>query len=152
MKTLMTSYFPDLNVWMALSVAGHSHSGEAWNWFRVLPADARLIFCRYTQVGLLRLLTNQTVMGDQTLTLRQAWAVYDQWLNDPRVEFHPEPHGLDVAFRTATAPFAGQRASKWIGDCYLLAHARESGAPLVTFDQALLALARKRNQTAILPG
>jgi toxin-antitoxin system PIN domain toxin len=151
MRILMTSFFPDLNVWIALSVSGHSHSVEAWSWFRVLPADARLIFCRYTQIGLLRLLTNQAAMGEQTLTLRQAWDVYDRWLNDPRVEFHPEPRGLDHSFRQTTAPFAGQRASKWIGDCYLLAHATESDAPLVTFDQALLTLARKRGHRAILP-
>ena len=26
----MTSFFPDLHVWLALSVAGHSHSADAW--------------------------------------------------------------------------------------------------------------------------
>ncbi len=148
----MTSFFPDLNVWIALSVSAHPHNEEAWNWLRTLPADARLIFCRYTQVGLLRLLTNQAAMGEQTVTLRQAWDVYDQWLNDPRVEFHPEPRGLDASFRRMTSPFGGQRASKWVGDCYLLAHASESDAPLVTFDAALLELARKRGHPSILPG
>ena len=36
---------------------------------------------------------------------------------------------------------AAQHASKWIGDCYLLAFAKESGARLVTFDKALASLA-----------
>ena len=148
----MTSFFPDLNVWIALSVSGHSHSVEAWTWFESLPTAARLIFCRYTQVGLLRLLTSQAAMREETLTVKQAWAVYDRWLNDPRIEFHPEPNGLDAAFRQATVPFYGHRAAKSIGDCFLLAHAIESGAPLVTFDQALLALARKQGHAAILPG
>ena len=148
----MTSFFPDLNVWIALSVAGHVHSGEAWSWLRVLPAGSRLIFCRYTQVGLLRLLTNESAMGMQTLTLQRAWEVYDQWLNDPRVEFHPEPRGLDTSFRRMTSPFSRQHASNRIGDCYLLAYASESDAPLVTFDRALLAFARKRGYSAILPG
>jgi len=67
------------------------------------------------------------------------------------VEFYPEPRGLDAAFREATAPFAQQAASKWVGDCYLLAYSKESSAALVTFDRALLALARKHGYAAILP-
>jgi toxin-antitoxin system PIN domain toxin len=147
----MTSFFPDLNVWLALSVAGHSHSAEAWNWLTLLPVENRLIFSRYTQVGLLRLLTNQAAMGDQTLTLGRAWSVYDGWLADPRVEFHPEPRGLDATFRKTTAPFGKQPSSKWVGDCYLLAHAVESDATLVTFDKALLALAGRYSHSAIAP-
>ncbi|MDP2995937.1 MAG: hypothetical protein Q8N47_00530 [Bryobacterales bacterium] len=138
----MTSFFPDLNVWVALSVGGHRHNAEAWNWLNLLPREARLIFSRYTHVGLLRLLTNQSAMGEQTLTLRRAWSVYDRWLSDPRVEFYPEPRGLETGFREATAPFAGKAASKWVGDCYLLAYARQSHATLVTFDKALFDLAR----------
>ena len=147
----MTSFFPDLNVWIALSVAAHSHNAEAWNWLTLLPGEARLIFCRYTQVGLLRLLTNAAVMGEQTLMLRQAWKVYDRWLHDPRVEFHPESRDLEAAFRQATAPFAGQRASKWVGDCYLLAYASASQASLVTFDKGLLALAHRHGYAALTP-
>jgi toxin-antitoxin system PIN domain toxin len=147
----MTSFFPDLNVWVAMSVSSHSHSAVAWRWLKQLPKDTPLIFSRYTQVGLLRLLTNQAVMGDQTLTVQRAWSVYERWLHDPRVQFHPEPRSLDASFRQATAPFATQRASKRIGDCYLLAFAKESGAKLVTFDKALLALARRQNYAAILP-
>jgi predicted nucleic acid-binding protein len=67
------------------------------------------------------------------------------------VEFYPEPRDLDAAFREATAPFASQRASKWVGDCYLLAYAKQSDATLVTFDKALLAAARKHGYAAIVP-
>ena len=148
----MISFFPDLNVWIALSVAGHSHCTEAWAWLGMLPREVRLIFSRYTQVGLLRLLTNESAMGEQTLTLESAWGVYDRWLSDPRVEFYPEPRGLDAAFREATVPFAGKLATKWIGDCYLLAFAKGSGAVLATFDRSLLEAARKNGYAAILPG
>jgi len=148
----MTSFFPDLNVWLALSVGGHRHNAEAWRWLNSLPSGARLIFSRYTHVGLLRLLTNQAAMGEQTLTLRKAWGVYDRWLNDPRVEFYPEPRGLEAGFREATAPFAGKAASKWVGDCYLLAYAKYSHAALVTFDRALYDLADKENYSAVIPG
>lgn len=148
----MTSFFPYLNVWIALSVADHVHNTEAWLWLNLLPEGRRLVFCRYTQVGLLRLLTNQAAMGEQTLILREAWEVYERWLSDPRVEFYQEPRGLDSAFREAMAPFASQAASKWVGDCYLLAYAKESDAMLVTFDQRLLEVAREQGCVAIVPG
>ncbi len=147
----MISFFPDVNVWIALSVIGHSHNSVGWQWLDHTPQGTSLIFSRYTQVGLLRLLTNQTVMGEETLTVDGAWSVYDGWLDDPRVELHPEPRDVDTGFRDATGPFAAQRASKWIGDCYLLAFAKENGATLVTFDKALLALARKQHCAAIIP-
>jgi uncharacterized protein len=147
----MISFFPDLNVWLALSFTEHSHSGDAWRWLNELPKDATLLFCRYTHIGLLRLLTNPAAMGEYTLTVESAWTIYSQWLDDRRVQFHPEPRHLDAAFHQATEPFAGQKASKWIGDCYLLAFARESGATLVTFDQGLLRLARKHDYAAIAP-
>lgn len=148
----MNSFFPDLNVWLALSVAGHGHMAESWNWLNLLPPETRLIFSRYTQIGLLRLLTNQSAMGQQTLTLRKAWGVYDRWLNDPRVEFYPEPRDLDTGFREATAPFSGKPASKWVGDCYLLAYAKHSAATLVTFDKALCDQAHKQGCSALIPG
>jgi toxin-antitoxin system PIN domain toxin len=147
----MTSYFPDLNVWVALSDGGHSHNAAAWAWINNLAPDDRLVFSRYTQIGLLRLLTNKAVMGDQTQTLRQAWAVYDRWLADPRVEFCPEPRQVEERFRAATEPFSGQAASKWVGDCWLLAYAQATHSNLVTFDQALFDAARKLGHAAIRP-
>jgi hypothetical protein len=147
----MTSFFPDPNVWLALSDTGHIHSASAWKWLKVLPGARKLIFSRYTQIGLLRLLTNTSVMGDQTLTLRKAWGVYDRWLEDPRVEFYPEPRNLDAGFRQTTEPFAAQQASKAVGDCFLLAYSNEIQAILVTFDRALHEFARKQGHSAIIP-
>jgi uncharacterized protein len=147
----MTLFFPDLNVWLALSVASHAHSSSAWRWTKLLPHDSRLIFSRYTQIGLLRLLSNTSVMGEQTLTLRKAWSVYDRWLEDPRVEFYPEPRNVDTAFRHATEPFAAQQASKAVGDCWLLASAKELQATLVTFDRALHDFARKQRHSVVIP-
>jgi uncharacterized protein len=147
----MTLFFPDLNVWLALSVAGHSHSENAWRWMKFLPHDARLIFSRYTQIGLLRLLTNPAVMGDQTLILRKAWGVYDRWLEDPRVEFYPEPRNIDAGFRQATEAFGSRQASKAVGDCWLLAISNEVQATLVTFDRALHEFARKQGCSSVIP-
>ena len=152
MRTRMTSFFPDVNVWIALSVIGHSHNSQAWKWLSHIPRETSIIFSRYTQVGLLRLLTNQAAMGEETLTVDGAWSVYAGWLDDPRAEFHAEPRNMEAAFRRATAPFAAQRASKCVGDCYLLAFAKEIDATLVTFDKALLNFARKHHYAAIIPG
>jgi len=147
----MSLFFPDLNVWVALSVARHSHHETAWKWLRWLGRETQLVFSRYTQIGLLRLLTNQSVMGDRVLTLRQAWHVYDRWLDDPRVDFYPEPREIDGAFRQTTAAFGEAHASKSVGDCYLLAYAKQSGATLVTFDAALEAHARRQGHPSMIP-
>jgi toxin-antitoxin system PIN domain toxin len=148
----MTLFFFDVNMWLALSDIEHAHHGVASNWLDQLPSDSTLIFSRFTQLGLLRLLTNTAVMGDETLALREAWAVYDRWLQDPRVEFYPEPRNVDAEFQQATEPFASKTASKWVGDCWLLAFAEAAQARLVTFDQALCAFAKRRGNRAVIPG
>ncbi len=148
----MTLFFLDLNVWLALSDESHLHHEVAWAWFDGLPEDSTLIFSRYTQIGLLRLLTNTSVMAGKTLTLRHAWNVYDGWLQDPRVEFYPEPRDVDAVFRRVTQTFAGQAAAKWVGDCWLLAFAEAAKARLVTFDLALVEYAKKRGCRAVVPG
>ena len=96
--------------------------------------------------------TNRAAMGEQTVTLRKAWGVYDRWLADPRVEFYPEPRDLESALRESTARFGSQAASKWVGDCYLLAYAKQCHAVLVTFDKALFGLARTQGCAAVIPG
>jgi toxin-antitoxin system PIN domain toxin len=147
----MTLFFLDVNVWLALSVSGHPHHSVASSWLDRLPDDSVLIFSRITQLGLLRLLTNNAVMGDNALPLGEAWAVYDRWLQDPRVEFYPEPRNVNAAFRRATEPFAGKAASKWVGDCWLLASAEAAQARLVTYDQALCDFARKQGNRTVIP-
>lgn len=147
----MTLFFPDLNVWLALSVEGHTQNSVAWRWMRSLPSESRLLFSRFTQIGLIRLLTNSAAMGDRVLTVEQAWRVYDAWMEDPRVEFHPEPRVVDSVFREAMQAFATKAASKWVGDCWLLAFAAGADATLVTFDRALLDFARKQGHAAAMP-
>jgi toxin-antitoxin system PIN domain toxin len=147
----MISYFPDLNVWLALSVSGHPHSARAWQWLDGVPDGTRLFFSRYTQIGLLRLLTNASVMGEQTITLKKAWSVYDRWLEDFRVDFHPEPRGTDAVFRETTTFFASQPASKVIGDCYLLAFAKHINSALVTFDAGLHGFAVRQGARSVVP-
>ena len=147
----MTLFFPDVNVWLALSIADHVHSEDAWRWLKLLRPDARLILCRYTQLGMLRLLTNSAVTGIPPLTLRKAWEVYDRWMDDPRVEFYPEPRDVDAEFREATKRLGSQSAPKAIGDCWLLAFAAGVQATLVTFDRSLKQIAQKQGHAAVTP-
>ena len=147
----MTLFFPDLNVWLALSDAANTHHAVAWRWRNLLSGNDKLIFSRYTQIGLLRLLANAAVMGDQVHKLRAAWQVYDRWLEDPRVEFYLEPRGVDSTFRKVTKPMASLPASKAIGDCWLLAFAADIQATLVTFDIALCGHAKRLGQPAVIP-
>ena len=146
----MTSFFPDLNVWFALSVEGHLHGGEAWQWLNTLPSERKIIFCRQTQLGLIRLLTNAAAMGKRVMTVGEAQEVYDAWLADPRVEFFQEPRDVSEAFREAVLPFKKLSVSHVVADCYLLAFAKEVGSTLVTFDPGLLN-GRKRGYKVIRP-
>jgi hypothetical protein len=114
--------------------------------------DAEVSFCRLTQLGLLRLLTTSAVMGEDCLSVKAAWAVYDRWWRDPRVSFRWEPVELDALFRQATIPVSRTPAPKALGDCYLLALSQAAGASLVTFDGALASLADKTHHKVILLG
>jgi toxin-antitoxin system PIN domain toxin len=93
------SLFPDINVWVALTYEGHIHHSNAAEWFAMLPPDSTFVFCRFTQLGLLRLLTAPAVMSDEVMTQAQAWAAYDRWLEDPRVEFVDEPAEIEARQR-----------------------------------------------------
>ena len=89
-----SSLFPDVNVWIALTYERHAHHLAARNWFQALERDTRLFFCRFTQIGFLRLLTNEAVMGrDEVMGQAQAWEVYDRWIEDARVLFIDESRG-----------------------------------------------------------
>jgi hypothetical protein len=57
---------------VALTYEGHVHHTTAAAWFAEIPPDVTLTFCRFTQLGLLRLLTTPAVMGDEVMTQPQA--------------------------------------------------------------------------------
>jgi uncharacterized protein len=135
-ESLRLFLFPDINVWVALTYDRHVHHVTARQWFEALAPMARLFFCRLTQLGLLRLLSAEAVMGpDQAKSQQEAWKAYDRWLQDGRIEFLDEPGGLETQFRALTrSPRASPK--DW-ADSYLLAFASAADLRLVTFDQAL---------------
>jgi uncharacterized protein len=128
-------FFPDINVWLALSYNRHVHHRAAKDWFDSLGPNCRLYFCRLTQLGLLRLLCTESVMSrDRALNQRQAWHEYDHWREDERIEFLEEPAGLEKEFRALTQHWLPSPKG-WV-DAYLSAFSTVAGLPFVTFDQA----------------
>lgn len=135
MRAYSTSLvFPDLNVWVALSSTRHAHHKQAVQWFHNLE-EVCLVFCRFTQLGFLRLLTTEAVMGQDTLTQVQAWKEYDAWLTTGLAVLRNEPVQLEDVLRS----FSRQPRSspkEW-ADSYLAAYSVAANIPLVTFDRGL---------------
>jgi toxin-antitoxin system PIN domain toxin len=134
------SYFPDVNVWLAVAYQAHEHHPHALRWLDQVD-DGMVHFCRFTQIGFLRLITHPSVMRDDVRNQRQAWEAYDLLVQDERVSFLPEPDAerLDSVFRRLTS--AERSATKQWPDAYLAAFARAADLTLVTFDRALQRMA-----------
>ena len=73
-------------------------------------------------------------MGDEVLSQREAWRVYDRWLADDRVNLVDEPQGLEQRLRPLTR--SRHASPKVWADAYLIAFAAASQMTLVTFDRA----------------
>ena len=131
----MTSLsFPDVNVWLALLLADHIHRPAAKAWWESDTADS-IVFCRVTQISVLRVLTSAAAMNGQPLTMKQAWRAYDRLFEDDRVALVREPEGLDEQFRKLSGSWAA--SPKVWADAYIAAFAARLNATLVTFDKAL---------------
>ena len=126
--------FPDINVWLALTHGRHVHHLVANDWLATVDDDVRLRFCRVTQLGFLRLLTADAVMGEDVLTQAEAWRAYDRWFETGHVELSDEPAGLERGFRRLSRSRLAS-LKQW-GDAYLAAFAEASEMTLVTFDRS----------------
>ena len=135
-----TYLFPDVNVWFALTHEIHPHHRVARKWSDSLDDEAVAYFCRFTQLGLLRLLTNESAMGADVLTQFQAWEAFDAFVADPNNRIIEEPAGLDPLFRQQTS--SREAATKQWADGYLAAFAEAAQLTLVTFDRVLAGKAK----------
>jgi toxin-antitoxin system PIN domain toxin len=125
-------YLPDINVWLAIAADGHIHHKEATAWFETTgPVEAA--FCRITQMGFLRLLTNAHAMHEDVRSQKEAWRVFDRLRDDERVMYLAEPEGLEGEWRSATQ-HPSPSNHLWT-DCYLHAFAAARQAIVVTFDR-----------------
>jgi toxin-antitoxin system PIN domain toxin len=134
----MKSYLADINFWVALILDSHVGHAKAEAFFETLARD-QLWFCRFTQIGFLRMLTNRSVMGPQLLTQQKAWQLYDRLCGDERIQYVSEPLAVESRFRRLTQ--GRLPAHKAWSDAYLAAVASEAGLALATFDRDFRRLA-----------
>ena len=132
--------FLDANVWVALNYGQHKHHEIANRWYMGLPLEARLAFCRQTQLGLFRILTTAAVMGTDILTQRDCWQIYDRWRATGQVVWAEEPVTLEAPLRTRT--YGAAASPKLWMDAYLAAFAETAGLTLVTLDKELAGKAK----------
>lgn len=128
-----SAWLPDVNFWLALTANQHEHYTLAADWFAGITDQ--LLFCRVTQMGFFRLLTNAKVVGDEVLDPTAALSVYQELLTDDRIKFAKEPPDLEP---TWAGLMRGTSASNnsWT-DAYLAAFALTSGFRMVSFDKGL---------------
>jgi toxin-antitoxin system PIN domain toxin len=133
--SIAKSILADVNVWLATLVAEHPHHGEATWWWRqlVLPAGVRVTFCRLTQLGLLRSLSSQQVMGTDRMDHAQAWAAVSSVAAQDAVGFENEPDGIEEHL-AALGARRGSSPGFW-SDAYLAAFALAGGHRFATFDR-----------------
>ncbi len=125
-------YLPDVNVWVALTSNRHVHHALANKWLQSSEND-QIAFCRITELGFLRLLTNSHVMGKDVLSPAKAWRVYDEWRTDNRVVLLPEHWDFSDRWRQLGDQVAGG-PNAWT-DAYLAAFAAHANATIVSLDR-----------------
>ena len=128
------TFLPDINLWIALAVIEHDQHAAATQWFES-TGDAGMAFCRVTQMGFLRLLTNRSVMKGDELTPDAAWRRLERIRADLKPLFAAEPAGLEKVWQDMSSK-AGSGSNFWT-DAYLAAFAKTAGYTFVTFDRGV---------------
>jgi len=123
----------DVGVWLAAVWGRHVRHPAAADWFDRQPGD--LVFCRVTQMSLLRLLSNPAVMGGDAVDRSQVWRAFDQLWADERVLWADEPDELNAVWRAISA--RDDKSHKLWTDDYLAAFAQAGDFTLATLDTKL---------------
>ena len=131
---------PDVSVWLAILLADHVHRDLARAWWDADQSDV-IAFIRFTQLGVLRILTTAAAMSNRPLTMPDAWGAYDRLFTDERVAFLDESPNVESRFRRHSREESA--SPKLWADAWLVAFAEEAGGTIVTFDHALAARARQ---------
>ena len=120
---------PDVNVLVALTNLAHQHHREAHRWLEGAPAFATT---PVTEIGLLRLLLNRSVTG-QEVTPRQALGVLAGVRAHERAVFLPD----DTSLSEAGLDLVGLSGHRQVTDAHLVNLARTHGCQMVTFDRRI---------------
>lgn len=123
--------FLDVNVWLPLVWEGHVATESARQWASGVEED--FILCRFTQVALLRHLTNPIIMADDVLSNDEASELSRALSSRPNVLFSHDPGGVDTLF-PAIGNDPEPRRNRWT-DAYLAAFAIAGNHRLVSFDR-----------------
>jgi uncharacterized protein len=123
----------DVNVWLASVWGRHAQHPVAKRF--VDAEDDELAFCRVTEMGLLRLVSNPAVTGSDARTRREAWDLVLRLQADPRVRFVAEPRGLAPLWMAFSK--RDDRSHLLWTDDYLAAFAQAADLELVTFDRGV---------------
>lgn len=135
------TYLPDVNLWIAWTLEDHTHHQAALKWIEA--THDTIAFCRVTQMGFLRLLTNFQVMSDAVLSAQEAWRLLERIRGDDRMVFVSEPPGLEDLWRRRT--ISHKTSVNFWTDAYLSAFVEVAGYTLVTFDRGF----EKRKDLAV---
>ena len=122
----------DVNVLLALVDPCHLHHSLAKRFINRQDSNSAILICRVTQMGVLRLLVNHSVMQGEPMTLREAWSWYGNFIQDPSVFHVAEPSGLQARWAELCFPFGS--SPKILTDAYLAAFAISGGFKLASFD------------------
>ena len=123
----------DANVLLPLLTEGHAHRAPASGWWEACD-DGDVGLSLPVRMALLRLLTNDRVMGSGALRPAQAWSAVQRLIDDPRVsavEQLPPAHAklwYDNIVRREPTP------DLWT-DAWLAALAQAYDCEMVTFDR-----------------
>lgn len=121
----------DLNVWLALSFAGHAHHAAATRYWNHGRRDL-VAFCSVTLIGLPRLLTTPSVMQGKPFPPIVAAGKCQSWMELPDVRFLEDASHLFSRIELwAAEPFF---TSKLWTDAWIAALALEHGCRVVSFD------------------
>jgi toxin-antitoxin system PIN domain toxin len=129
----ISGWLPDVNVWLSLCYDRHEHHQAAVDWLEAVRTP--VYFCRVTQMSLLRLLTNQRVMGPDVLTPQDAIGVYRELRSDERVRYAHEPTDIET-FWFSLMTVSSANGSVWT-DAWLAAFALADRSKLVSFDAGM---------------
>ena len=138
---------PDINVWIALASDRHLHHAPATEWFLSLERGSAA-FCRVTQMGFLRLISNPKVMAEDTVSQQDAWRIYEKLSRDHRALYSPEQPELEKTWKQySLSTLSG--INLWT-DAYLAALAKVRSWRLVSFDKGFQRLKASEFETTIL--
>lgn len=124
---------PDLNVWLALTWPLHPQHLRA-NHYWEAEAGERVVFCTATGLGLVRLLSRESLMGEAVLSPAAAGEVLERFCGQPGVGFGGEPTDGWEVFQALLRK--GTVGSQHCTDAHLAALAIVNGWRLVSFDAA----------------